>query len=463
MRACSVHVVLAIADHDDARAIRQPPEKGQLLQGVGDDGGLVVPDALEVRPADEREVLREVEVLEDPRGGVRRLRCCHGERQAALIEDGKQVGDAVVHLVLEQADIVITLAVQGNRGVDVGGRHAEVIAEGRDEWWPEEGSHGSVIRLLDAHRVEGVADAVEDARCRVGEGPVEVEQENIRCRGAHGPNIAHPHAYCVRVEFAGGIEVVAHRGASEEEPEHSLAAYLLAVQQGADAIECDVRLTADGTLVCVHDRRIDRTSTGRGAVSGKTLEELTAYDYSRTDEVWRDYEDPPPDETRTSVLTLQTLLATMLEASSSVRFAIETKHPTRYGRYVEDSLVEMLRGFGLTRPYGDGAPRARVMSFSRTAVRRVSELVPLTPTVYLMDDVPRRYRDGSLPEGVQIAGPSVEVLREHPEYVGRVHERGGLVHVWTVDERADVELCVALGVDAVITNRPGRVLEMLGR
>ena len=257
--------------------------------------------------------------------------------------------------------------------------------------------------------------------------------------------------------------MVAHRGASEEEPEHSLAAYLLAVQQGADAIECDVRLTADGTLVCVHDRRIDRTSTGRGAVSSKTLEELAAYDYSRTDDVWRDYEDPPPDETRTAVLTLQTLLATMLEASSSVRFAIETKHPTRYGRYVEDSLVEMLRGFGLTQPHGGGAPRARVMSFSRTAVRRVSELVPLTPTVYLMDDVPRRYRDGSLPEGVQIAGPSVEVLREHPEYVGRVHERGGLVHVWTVDERADVELCVALGVDAVITNRPGRVREMLGR
>ncbi|MCX6431992.1 MAG: glycerophosphodiester phosphodiesterase family protein [Actinobacteria bacterium] len=265
------------------------------------------------------------------------------------------------------------------------------------------------------------------------------------------------------MESARGIEVVAHRGASQEEPEHSLAAYLLAVQQGADAIECDVRLTSDGTLVLVHDRRIDRTSTGRGAVSGKTLEQLTAYDYSRTDDVWLDYEDPTPDESRTEVLTLQALLAAMLEASPTVRFAIETKHPTRYGRYVEDSLVEMLRGFGLIRLRGDEVPRARVMSFSRTAVRHVSELVPLIPTVYLMNDVPRRYRDGSLPAGVQVAGPSIAVLREHPEYVGRVHDRGGLVHVWTVDERADVELCVALGVDAVITNRPGRVREMLGR
>jgi glycerophosphoryl diester phosphodiesterase len=260
----------------------------------------------------------------------------------------------------------------------------------------------------------------------------------------------------------GGIEVVAHRGANDEEPEHSLAAYLKAIEQGADAIECDVRLTSDGTLVCVHDRRIDRTSTGRGAVSAKTLEELSAYDYSRADE-WHDYEEPALDETRTAVLTLRTLLATMLERSTTVRFAIETKHPTRYGRYVEDALLAMLRDFGLLRAVDAAEGRVRIMSFSRAAVRRVHELTPATPTVFLMDEVPRRYRDGSLPEGVGIAGPSIDVIREQPGYVAKVHEQGGRVHVWTVDEQADVDLCVGLGVDAIITNRPGRVLRMLGR
>ena len=259
-----------------------------------------------------------------------------------------------------------------------------------------------------------------------------------------------------------GIEVVAHRGASDEEPEHSLAAYLLAVKQGADAIECDVRLTADGTLVLVHDRRINRTSTGRGTVSSMTFEELAAYDYSRSADEWIDYEDPRPDETRTSVLTLRTLLATMLDASSTVRFAIETKHPVRYGRYVEDALAEMLTYFGLGRSNGD-EPRARVMSFSRTAVQRIHELLPGTPTVFLMDDVPRRYRDGSLPEGVGIAGPSVDVLRAHPTYVERVHAQGNGIHVWTVDDPEDVRLCTRLGVDAIITNRPANVLAMLGR
>ena len=144
-----------------------------------------------------------------------------------------------------------------------------------------------------------------------------------------------------------------------------MAAYLEAIEQGADAIECDVRLTADGTLVCVHDRRIDRTSTGRGSVSAMTLQELASYDYSRNVEAWHDYEEPPPDETRTDVLTLRTLLATMLDASSNVGFAIETKHPTRYGKYVEDALVEMLREFGLISVGAGRTPRARIMSFSR--------------------------------------------------------------------------------------------------
>ncbi len=73
--------------------------------------------------------------------------------------------------------------------------------------------------------------------------------------------------------------VVAHRGASADKPEHTLAAYDLALREGADGVECDVRLTRDGHLVCVHDRRVDRTSTGTGVVSEMTLAELRRLDY----------------------------------------------------------------------------------------------------------------------------------------------------------------------------------------
>ena len=73
--------------------------------------------------------------------------------------------------------------------------------------------------------------------------------------------------------------VFAHRGSSAALPEHTLAAYLRALDEGADGLECDVRLTRDGHLVCVHDRRLERTSNGRGRVSARTLAELDALDF----------------------------------------------------------------------------------------------------------------------------------------------------------------------------------------
>uniref|UniRef100_UPI00029B1FB5 glycerophosphodiester phosphodiesterase family protein n=1 Tax=Rhodococcus sp. P14 TaxID=450821 RepID=UPI00029B1FB5 len=75
--------------------------------------------------------------------------------------------------------------------------------------------------------------------------------------------------------------VVAHRGASAAKAEHTLAAYELALQEGADGLECDVRLTRDGHLVCVHDRTVDRTSNGSGMVSEMTLAQLEELDYGR--------------------------------------------------------------------------------------------------------------------------------------------------------------------------------------
>src|ERR1700709_301423 len=81
--------------------------------------------------------------------------------------------------------------------------------------------------------------------------------------------------------------VVAHRGASGERPEHTLAAYELALQEGADGVECDVRLTRDGHLVCVHDRKVDRTSNGSGPVSEMTLTQLRELDYGTWHPSWR--------------------------------------------------------------------------------------------------------------------------------------------------------------------------------
>src|SRR3978361_1116459 len=79
----------------------------------------------------------------------------------------------------------------------------------------------------------------------------------------------------------------AHRGAAAECPEHTLAAYELALREGADGVECDVRLTRDGHLVCVHDRKVDRTSNGTGLVSEMTLAQLRELDFGTWHPSWR--------------------------------------------------------------------------------------------------------------------------------------------------------------------------------
>ena len=73
--------------------------------------------------------------------------------------------------------------------------------------------------------------------------------------------------------------IIAHRGSSEDLPEQTLKAYVRAIAEGADALECDVRLTADSHLVCVHDRRVDRTSNGKGPVSTLELATLQGLDF----------------------------------------------------------------------------------------------------------------------------------------------------------------------------------------
>ncbi len=257
--------------------------------------------------------------------------------------------------------------------------------------------------------------------------------------------------------------IVAHRGASDTTPEHTLAAYRQAIEAGTDGLECDVRLTADGHLVCVHDRRIERTSNGRGVLSTMKLHELDGLDWGSWKNPWADLDEEAetPDEDVRSLLTLERLLAMVRDCGRRVEVAIETKHPTRYAGLVERRLIETLDRFGWARPKVGTESPARVMSFSWLSLRRMRAMAPAVRTVLLMDRVPLRFRDGSLPTGVSIAGPSLEIVTAHPEYVARAQGHGHRVHVWTVNAEEDVRHCLRIGVDAIITDRPGETLAIV--
>jgi glycerophosphoryl diester phosphodiesterase len=244
-----------------------------------------------------------------------------------------------------------------------------------------------------------------------------------------------------------------------------LSAYRRALADGADGLECDIRLTADGHLVCMHDRRIDRTSNSKGVVSTLRLEDMERMDFASWKTGWREFEDADyaadVDDERGRVLTLDRLLETVRDAEGPVELAIETKHPTRYAGLVERRLVELLDRYGWARPRRGHTPPVRVMSYSSMSLRRVLELAPGLPTAYVMDRIPLRHRDGTLPIGVGAAAVDIGVIRKHPEYVRRVHERGHEVLVFTVNDGIDVERCIAAHVDAIITDVPLMVHKMV--
>ncbi|MDH6119442.1 glycerophosphodiester phosphodiesterase family protein [Kitasatospora sp. GAS204B] len=274
---------------------------------------------------------------------------------------------------------------------------------------------------------------------------------------------------------APAVQVVAHRGSSAALPEHTLAAYRRALAEGADAVECDVRLTRDRQLVCVHDRTIARVSDGGSkVVSTRTLAQLQAYDFGS----WKPDADATADGSasgaaadpeRRSVLTLESLLELVADCGRRVDLAIETKHPVRYRGAVEAELVRMLRRFGISGAMGGEGdpdrPHARLMSFSGLALGRLRTAAPEFPRVYLFEHpaLLRAWPGAGLPAGAVIAGPGIELVRRRPELVTRLRAAGHRVHVWTVDRPEDVALCLELGVSAIITNRPRDVLSQLGR
>jgi glycerophosphoryl diester phosphodiesterase len=260
--------------------------------------------------------------------------------------------------------------------------------------------------------------------------------------------------------------VFAHRGSSAVLPEHTLAAYLRALDEGADGLECDVRLTRDGHLVCVHDRRLDRTSNGRGRVSARTLAELDQLDFGswHVGSAGEDAPtDVPADPSRTRLLTLDGLLHAIRGAGRAVELLIETKHPTRYGADVERRLVDLLHRHGLVDPGPDELVRVTVMSFLPLAVRRIHELAPQLPTVLLLEVLLPGLRAGRLPFGTQIAGPGLNLVRARPRLVPALRAAGNRIYVWTVNEPADLDLVLDCGVDGIITDRPALILDWLGR
>jgi glycerophosphoryl diester phosphodiesterase len=238
--------------------------------------------------------------------------------------------------------------------------------------------------------------------------------------------------------------VIAHRGASSEYAEHTYDAYLAAIEAGADGFECDIRLTADDVLVCWHDATLDRTSDGKGSISKLK---------------WAQIRDVNAGTWHMAGRNAKPLLfADLLELAitSGKSLSIETKHPVPTGGRVEHVLALLLAPHLPLPPSAPSLAKFRMMSFSKLAVKRWQELAPSVPAVSLIERERFMFADSP------VVSPGIHLIRRDPSLVKRWHDEGREVHVWTVDSAADIALCVDLGVDAIITNKPADVVAAIG-
>ena len=232
--------------------------------------------------------------------------------------------------------------------------------------------------------------------------------------------------------------VVAHRGNSWVAPQNTLAAFEAAARAGADSIELDVQLTADGHVVVIHDDTLDATTSGTGPVAGATLAQLRELDAGS-------WFAPAYAGQRVPVLAE---VVDLLARHPSVGLLCELK-----GGWTEEQAALVtgpLRDAGL-------ADRVVVQSFDRGTVAALRAADPGLRRGLLLAEVTEDVLDVCASLGAHMANPHGLLLAQHPDLVDRLHAAGLEVAVWTLDEPAQWAAAVAGGVDEIITDRPDRL------
>lgn len=281
------------------------------------------------------------------------------------------------------------------------------------------------------------------------------------------------------------VQIYAHRGSSAAFAEHTRAAYLQALADGADGVECDLHLTADGELVLLHDDDVARTSNSAGSVAELTLAQLRTLDFSS----WHGVVIPPDYGTiATQLLTLPQLLELLAAAGRPIALALEFKYGATFKPQLVDAALKTLRSFGWdSEKSSAGNIHVSFMSFHPDAVKHLAAQIPAAHLCQLLENVQvagvreeldmgaftgrtaaflmrRAMAEGErlIDDGVaQLAGPGVEYLRAHPGNAARWVAAGRVLRVWTVDTAEDLALCLAAGVEQVTSNRPREIRELL--
>jgi len=261
---------------------------------------------------------------------------------------------------------------------------------------------------------------------------------------------------------------IGHRGASGYAPEHTILAYDLALEQGADYIEQDLQLTKDGVLVVMHDDTLDRTATApegvperfcSGPVIKRTLEQIKQCDVgSWFNEAYPEYANP--DYVGLQIPTLEEVFQ---RYGTGVNYYIETKNPEA-APGMEEELLRLMEQYNLIEPAAENW-QVLIQSFSSDSLMKIHALEPSLPLIQLYSstetsqtiqsqlDLVRTYAVGIGPSKSDVDAALVEAA----------HARCLDVHPYTVNETAEMEALIGLGVDGMFTNFPDRLDSLLGK
>lgn len=231
--------------------------------------------------------------------------------------------------------------------------------------------------------------------------------------------------------------IFAHRGASAYAPENTLAAFELALRQGADAIELDAKLSADRQVMVIHDQTVDRTTDGSGRVKDLTLIELRKLDAgSHFDIAFRGERIPTLEE--------------VLKAVGQMTFInIELTNYLSMTDNLPDKVATLVKRYKLTR-------RVLFSSFNPIALRRIHRLLPESAIGLLAHPG----RNGALARSF-LGRLIVPYHTFHPEFhdvtpalVKRFHRRGHELIVYTVNREEDMVRLFEMGVEGIFTDDP---------
>ncbi len=237
--------------------------------------------------------------------------------------------------------------------------------------------------------------------------------------------------------------VFAHRGAKAVAPENTIPAFLKAAELGADGVELDVQFSADGALVVIHNPTLEQTTNGHGRVTSHTLEELKELDAGS----WFG-----PEFAGTRLCTLDEALEAI---GSRLLVNIEMKSFTMGNDGMAEQVAEVVRRRDLY-------DQVIVSSFNPFTLRRLKKVEPRIETGLLVaPDLPIYLSRAWLRPWARPDALHPEHVMVDEAYMRRARRQGYAVNVWTVNEPDDMRRMIALGVNAIITDYPDRLLGLL--